>query len=230
MKRSPLIPCRALVFFLATAIILSGRVAWAETFTGVFTGTDFAIQVSNPVSLTGTLEAVTLRAVGENGAVPNTFDSGKSGRGGTGITAIALHEIWPLNLSSLKTPTLDMDEDLQFDQTLDTHFLVYDANLLTIVAPTEDRVSNHLYDPWGGFGTYLKGTFTDSTAANTTWDFAYLVVPRGTTVNLDFEIGAAGFTSETVSGSFSVVPEPSMLVLLTLGVLGLLVCRKRFAR
>jgi len=118
---------------------------------------------------------------------------------------------------------------ISINQTLDSHFLVYNANLASIVAPNEDRVLNHLYDPWGGFGTFLKGTFTDLTAVNPTWDFAYLVMPQATTVHLDFEIGAAGFASETVSGSFSVA-EPGTLVLLTLGALGLLVCRRRFVR
>ena len=51
-------------------------------------------------------------------------------------------------------------------------------------------------------------------------------MPTGTTVNLDFEIGAAGFASEAVSGSFA-VPEPSAIVLLAVGILGLLACRRR---
>ena len=233
MKHFSFIPCRAWLFVLATAVILPGRAAQAELiFTNIYDGPNFTIQVSNPVELAGTtLEAVTLRAVGKNGALPNTFDSNKSGRGGTGITATALHEIWPYNSSLNKTPTLDMDSDPenQFNQALDTHFLVYSDNLATVKSLSEDRVSNHQYDAWGGYGTYLKGTFTDLTATNSTWDFAYLVAPSGTRVSLDFEIGAAGFDSGTVSGSF-VVPEPSSLILLTAGAFGLLAYRRRFGR
>ena len=45
----------------------------------------------------------------------------------------------------------------------------------------------------------------------------------------DFEIGAPYFNSETVSGSFT-VPEPSALVMLAIGILGLLACRRRLVR
>ncbi len=210
---------------VAVMAILSCQFAQADLiYTNVFAGTNFDIQVSNPVSLPGTsLEAVTLRAVGENGALPNTFDSDKSGRHGTGITTAVgdLNQIWFANVIS--TPTLTNVAYLSpTDQTLDTHFLVYDNNLSIPAGlnPSEDLN--------GGTGTFLKGTFTDITAASPSWDFAYLVVPNGTTVNLDFEIGAAGFASETVSGSFT-VPEPSALVLLAVGALGLLIGRRRLA-
>jgi len=216
----------------ATAIVLSGRSAQADLiYTDVFTGTDFTIQASNPVNVAGTLEAVTLRAVGKNGALPNTFDSSKDNTGGTGITASALHQIWPYDLEGLKTPTLDMT--VPINQTLDTHFLVLNTNLLTVNPPDENRpTTDHEYDSYGGFGTFLTGTFTLNALKVTpgpTWDFAYLVVPYGTTVHLDFGIGASGFDSETVSGSFS-VPEPSAIVLLAVGVFGLLACRRRFVR
>jgi hypothetical protein len=218
----------------ATAAILSGQFARADLiYTDIFTGSNFTIQVSNPVNIAGTaLEAVTLRAVGKNGAIPNTFDSDKSGAHGTGIstTGSALHQIWPLDRSSLKTPTLDMDEEDPFNQALDSHFLVYSANLISFIAPTEDRVTNHVYDSQGGFGTYLRGTLTDMSAVSSVWDFAYLVVPGGTTVNLDFEIGADGFESDTVSRSFVVpAPEPNAIILLAVGVIGLLICRRRSA-
>jgi hypothetical protein len=227
VKHLPLIPCRAWVVVLATVAVLSGRLAQAEmVFTDVYDGTNFTIQASNPVNLAGSaLEAVTLRVVGLNGAIPNTYDSSKDNTGGTGITASALHQIWPYD--ALATPTSDML--IPITQAWDTHFLVNSANLLSVAAPSEDRVLNHLYDPWGGFGTFLKGTFTDLTAVNSTWDFAYLVVPHGTTVHLDFDIGGAGFASEVVGGSFT-VPEPSALILLVVGVLGLLACRRRLAR
>jgi hypothetical protein len=214
------------------AMTLSARLAHAElVFTNtIYNGTNFTIQVSDPVSLPGTpFNAVTLRAVGKNGALPSTFDSDKSGVHGTGITASALHEIWPYDLDVLKTPTLDMG--VPINQALDSHFLVH-VNDLTIPAgkaPAEDRVLNHAYDSYGGFGTYLKGTFTDSTAVNSIWNFAYLVVPVGTTVNVDFEIGAAGKPSETVMRSFT-VPEPSTIVLLSLGFVGFVVCRRRLSR
>jgi hypothetical protein len=239
VKSSSLCFCRTRVLVQAIAVgvaFLSAGIARADLgFSDFYVGTNFKIQISNFVALPGTqLEGVTLRAVGLNGAKPNTFDSTKSGRGGTGITTSTLHQIWSDDSSLGKTPTLDMNEDYPFTQSLDTHFLVWNANLTTVkTAPTENRPSpaNHLYDPWGGYGTYLRGAFSDTTALASTWDFAYLVVPRGTTVNLDFEIGAPYKTSETIGGSFLVnVPEPSTFVLLTMSLLGLLVCRRRFGR
>jgi hypothetical protein len=213
----------------AMAVALSGRAAQADmVFTDVYHGTNFTIEASNPVDLVGTLEAVTLRAIGLNGAKPNTFDGSKDNTGGTGITATSLFQIWPYDLAGLQTPTLDIS--IPINQTLDTHFLVLTANLVIVNSPTENRpVTDHLYDSWGGYGTSLTGTFSLKSAANSTWDLAYLVAPRGTTVNLDFKIGAAGYASETVSGSFT-VPEPSALILLIVGALGLLACRRRFAR
>jgi hypothetical protein len=207
---------------------LSCRFAQADlVFTDVYQGANFAIQASNPVSLTGTLEAVTLRAVGRNGAKPNTFDSTIDDTGGTGITSTALHQIWPYDLEGLKTPTLDVT--IPINQTLDSHFLVLNANLAIVNMASENRpVTDHLYDAYGGYGTSMTGSFSLKSTASTTWDFAYLVVPQGTVVNLNFEIGAAGFTSEAVHRSFA-VPEPSAFALLAMGMVGLLVCCRRRA-
>ncbi len=160
---------------------------------------------------------------------PNTFDSDQ---GGTGITTTtnALSQIW--EYGTIQTPTLDLA--VPINQALDSHFLVNLGNLLIVHNPNEDFVANPLYDPWGGFGTYLRGTFSILSTSSTSWDFAYLVVPNNTTVNLDFHIG--GFipgvpynqpvSSDYVSGSITVTPEPSTLVLLGSGILGLLVYRQ----
>jgi len=215
-------------------IALSSPSAQADTiFTNVFTGTNFDIQISNPVLVGGTpLEAVTLRALGKNGTVPNTFDSNKSGRGGTGITTAtnALYQDWEFN--AVKTPTLTLNVPGSINQALDSHFLVRtdDDYLIVVKAPDEDRVANHTYDSNGGFGTFLTGTFSDTTTSSSSWDFAYLVVPNNTTLHLDFEIGGSGVSSETVNSSFTVaLPEPSTLVLLGSSILGLLVYLRRRA-
>jgi hypothetical protein len=206
---------------------LSCQLAQADlVFTNVYSGTNFTIQASNPVSVVGTLEAVTLRAVGLNGAKPNTFDSTIDNTGGTGITATALHQVWPYDLEGLKTPTLDIT--VSINQTLDSHFLVLNGNLVIVNSASENRtVTDHQYDSWGGYGASLTGTFSLKSTSSTTWDFAYLVAPHGTTVNLNFGVGAAGYTSEAVHRSFT-VPEPSVFALLAMGLVGLLVCRRRF--
>ena len=62
-------------------------------------------------------------------------------------------------MEGLKTPTLDVT--VPINQTLDTHFLVLNANLVTINPLSENRpVTNHQYDVYGGYGTSLTGTFS----------------------------------------------------------------------
>ena len=223
--RPPVSRILLVLLIVALSVFWSSQIVQAELiFTTVFTGTNYDIQVSNPVDMgSESLMAVTLRAVGKNGAEPSTFDSDKSGLDGLGIytTTNALHQVWEDGV--VPTPTLTL---LGYwgpiDQTLDTHFLVEDGNLSIPAGldPEEDRAAS-------GYGTFLAGTFTDGAASGSAWDFAYLVVPSGTTVNLDFDIAAAYFDEETVSGSFVVVPEPGALVLLVMAAFGLLVFRRR---
>ena len=198
----------------------------------IYSSTNFDIEISNPIDVgTTPLKAVTLTAIGKNGALPNTFDSDKSGLGGTGITTVdntlqlvnALHQIWEGGLASTPTNTL-----LGFwgpiPQNLDTHFLVNNGDIFIPpgLDPAEDISPPSAEHTWGGYGTFLTGTFTDITAVNSSWPFAYLVVPNMTLVNLDFEIGADMFDSETVSGSI-MIPEPNALILLGMGGMWLLV-------
>jgi hypothetical protein len=111
---------------------------------------------------------------------------------------------------------------------LDSHFLVNNSNLLVVAPLGEDRVANPAYDPWGGFGSSLTGAFADRSAVGSAWDFAYLVVPDNTTVNLDFSIAAPGFSSETVGGSIVVAaPEPGIFLLAAIAAIGLLAYARR---
>ena len=197
----------------------------------IYVGTNFDIEVSSPVDVGVTpLRAVILTAVGKNGFLPNTFDSTKSGFGGTGITTVgdSLHQVW--EFGAFPTPILTLTADT-IPQDLDTHFLIETGQYLAgALAPTENRPTTDLTeDPRAGFGNSMTGTFSLTGSGSPTWDFAYLVVPNGTEVFLDFEISGVDLDdngySDTVTGSLLVVPEPSMLLLLVLGALGLLVKR-----
>jgi hypothetical protein len=200
----------------------------------IFSGTTYDIVMSDPVDVgtTGILKAVTLTAVGKDGYHPNAFDGFVNG--GTGITTATNKLFQIYQDGSLKTPTLTLDEDSDpIPLDMDTHFLITEGSYLAEKAPSETRgtldTTEHLY---GGYGNKLTGTFTLTGTPNDTWDFAYLVVPNLTTVNLNFVIAGnkSGATaSDTVQRSF-LVPEPGTFVLLALGLVGLVICRRRFAR
>lgn len=212
--------------FLVAAFAIIGQMVSTgiAQATVISVGTNFDIEVSTPIEVGITpLWAVTLTAVGKNGALPNTFDSDKSGAGGTGITTVGdlLHQVW--EYGTIATPTLTLLGDpTPISQEVDTHFLVETADIATMSPPAENKPTPYtVEDSRGGFGNSLTGTFSLLAVEQPRWDFAYFVVPAGTEVFFDFEIGANGFDSETVGGSF-VVPEPSTLLLLVLGALGLL--------
>ncbi|HLA83327.1 MAG TPA: PEP-CTERM sorting domain-containing protein [Thermoguttaceae bacterium] len=219
--------------FLPAALVVLGLalpIAVAEANV-IFVGTHFDIEASSPVDVGITpLRAITLTAVGKNGALPNTFDSTFSGVGGTGITTSSnrLHQVWEF-YGGLQTPTLTLAGDpTPVPQELDTHFLIRSNEYLLVDALAEDiTLGSPELDTRDGFGSYLRGSFSLKGDLEQRWDFAYLVVKAGTEVFLDFEIGGVDAVipgkgyANSVGGSF-VVPEPSTLLLLILGVLGLL--------
>jgi hypothetical protein len=224
---------RSLAYILvAIAVIASGICAQAETI--VYSGTNFDIKYSDPVLVGNTpLKAITLTAVGKNGALPNTFDSTKSGLGGLGITTTGneLHQIWEFSINGSPTPTNSLIVSGSIPQERDSHFLINSGQYLSgQIGPSENKIDNYAVEhAFGGFGNALFGTFTLIGASNTSWNFAYLVVPDMAQVRFDFEIGADKFSSETVGVSF-VVPEPSPLVLLVMlstVAAGLLLCARR---
>lgn len=192
----------------------------------VFSGTYFDIQASSPVNVGVTpLRAITLTVIGKAGYNPKGFDSVVDG--GTGITTVGnkLHQIYQDGTE--KTPTLTLDGDYDpIPQDLDTHFLVSLSSILATTAPSENRptadTTEHVY---GGFGYKLTGVFSLTGVANPNWDLAYLVVPNGTTVNLNFVLAgvrtaAPPACSESVHATFT-VPEPTSLALLVAGLLPL---------
>jgi hypothetical protein len=177
----------------------------------IWWGNNIDIQVSDPVPVgNAPLWAVTLTAAGKNGAKPSVFDSTKSGTGGTGIstTPCSLHQVWEFGVIPTPISTIQSDP---IPQQLDSHFLIYSGTFFAgPVAPTENwRKSAPIEDARAGYGDQMIGLFSlrpDLAVWN--WSFAYLVVPAGTEVMLDFEIGANGFPSETVTDSFFVIPPP----------------------
>ena len=196
----------------------------------VYLGTNFLVNASTPVPVGINLQAVTLTAVGLNGALPNSFDGITGGL--TGITTLgnSLHQVWEFGASPTPTNTLIVPANSIF-QPIDTHFLVNNASIISLSAPSENRpVTDVTEHGLAGYGKSLTGIFALTGAPASTWDFAYLVTPLGATINLDFRLGDGGgqLPSELVSMSFAVVPEPASLVLLAVGAIG--VGLARFSR
>ncbi len=196
----------------------------------VWTGTNFRVDASAATPVGVGLYGVTLTAVGLNGALPNAFD-GFTG-GGTGITTVGNHlaqvtEFTPLGS---QTPTLQLQvpgDSVYYP--IDTHFLVEPPQILVISPPSETiNVADSTEAPNAGFGDSLNGSFTLAGGAAATWDFAYLVVPDGTGIDLNFRLAAPSVAFETVQSSFA-VPEPSTLALFLVGLL-VMVARGRWRR
>ncbi len=190
----------------------------------IWTGTNFQIDVSAPVPVGNALQGVTLTAIGLNGALPNSFD-GVTG-GATGITTAGnllsqVFEFAPIVGSP--TPTLALNQPVAnaVYHPIDTHFLVEPPAIISTVAPNENQlVADATEAPNAGYGNSLTGQFALSGAPAASWAFAYVVVPAGTTVSLNFRVadGSGQFTNELVQTSF-LVPEPSALVLCGIGML-----------
>ncbi len=216
---------------LCALMVLTGT-AHAGT---IWTGTNFQIDASAPAPVGIALEAVTLTVVGLNGTLPNSFD-GISG-GATGITTAgnSLHQVYEfMPVTGSPTPTLALlvPANVAF-QPIDTHFLVDPPTILPVTAPSEDQnVGDATEAANAGYGSFLTGQFALSGAPPASWDFAYLVVPSGTTVSLDFRVadGSGTHPLEHVQTSFT-IPEPTTACLLAIGALAVgLACFTRRRR
>ncbi len=200
---------------IASALVLLCASAQGAT---VWTGTNFRIDASAPVSVGVNLQAVTLTAVGLNGALPNAFD-GVTG-GGTGITTTGnlLAQVFEFAPMGSPTPTLTLIvPGNSVFYPVDSHFLVQPPAIISTIAPSENMlVANNTEAANAGFGNSLNGQFALSGAPAAVWDFAYLAVPAGTTVDLNFRVADGGgqFPNELVQTSL-LVPEPSSLALAT---------------
>jgi hypothetical protein len=184
----------------------------------VWTGTNYRIDVSNPVPVGIGLQAVTLTAVGLNGALPKGFEGVGVGLSGITTSGNELHQVWVAGI--VQTPTLDFLNGVT--GPIDSHFLFNTADVLAGSAPTENRpVANPLEHADAGYGNSLTGNFALLAAAPASWDFAYLAVPLGTEVHLKFLIADGREINpspeELVDESF-IVPEPASGALLALGV------------
>ncbi len=213
---------------LALSAILYGGYAQAEV---VYSGTNFRIEESMPTDLGTGLEAVTLTAIGQDPVSPynpNGFDSGTGSNVGIWTASNALHQLWEFGVIS--TPTLTLSYSGSIDQNLDTHFLISTGQYASVSNPPSETK-----EQGGDFGNSLTGTFSITSTVHPTWDFAYLVVPVGTQVNLNFTIaGVRGVNnvdvaSEVVNTSFTVTPEPGTITMLCAGaaVLAVYLFRRR---
>ncbi|MEX2113485.1 MAG: PEP-CTERM sorting domain-containing protein [Pirellulales bacterium] len=189
----------------------------------IWTGANFRVDASAPVPVGNALQGVTLTAIGLNGALPNAFD-GVTG-GATGITTAGnlLSQVYEFAPMGSPTPTLALIQPVLNAQfyPIDSHFLVDPPAIISTVAPNENQlVANNTEAPNAGYGNSLTGQFALSGAPAASWAFAYLAVPDGTTVNLNFRIADGGgqFANELVETSL-VVPEPSTMLLGGVGML-----------
>ncbi len=148
------------------------------------------------------------------------------------------------------TPTID---DPDFATTIDTHFLVSTAAILTPnTGPSEEF---NIGNPWlstnepsdenpaspfawmvaTDFGNRLFGQFTlnggaaadfDGDGDPTTWKLAYIVTTIDETIFMNFQVGSAGAASEDIVGSFA-VPEPATMSMLAFGGIAALIRRRK---
>jgi hypothetical protein len=206
---------------------LVGLCATAQGAT-IWTGTNFRIDVSAPVNVGVNLQAVTLTAVGLNGARPNAFD-GVTG-GATGITTSGnlLAQVTEFAPLGSPTPTLTLlNAGNSVYYPVDTHFLVQPPAIISVESPSETvNVADATNAPNGGYGNSLTGQFALSTAPAASWDLAQIVVSSGSSVQLNFRLAspptdtipAVTIPSELVQASF-LVPEPSTISLAAVGLL-----------
>ena len=176
---------------------------------------------------------------GNVGGNPYNLDLGDAvtGRGITGN--LHQQEVGaPFNLSS---PTLTA---AALANSLDSHFNVFDADLLSLVAPVENAfLSSSAMAPSGAyfgfesysFGSFLKGLFNASTGRpagelrTTDWNVAHLVISEadlmaGTTMVK----GAISGSSLIENFEFPImVPEPATMSLLAVGGIAALIRRKK---
>jgi hypothetical protein len=210
----------------------------------IYYGTNFDLQISSPidVGVTLPLEAITLTAVGKNGATPYAFDGiSNDCTGITTPTSPALYQIMQpytniFGTSYYSTPTNTLMTPGSIPQSRDTHFLIDNGTIIVINGhnPTEDGISTATLQeyPYSGYDSSLNGLFTlTGTGWSTSWNFAYLVAPTGTQVKLDFYISTDVGSPELVNYIYT-VPEPGTIALLAIGCAGLFISawRQRKAR
>ncbi|MCH8923802.1 MAG: hypothetical protein IIA67_11735, partial [Planctomycetes bacterium] len=185
----------------------------------IYTGLNADVEISEPVMVgdgTENLLLVNLSIVGKNGALLSGFDGTISG---------PLHQ-----QSAAETPTPSLDEpraDTIFLTNIDTHFNVHNDDVIVLFPMSETlgsvASSGEATDATGtdaaialtSLGSSLSGTFVRMMGESTaSWNLAQIVVPRGSTVSLEFEIGIRQGTQnslEIVTTSFDVGSRPGVI-------------------
>jgi len=201
--------------------VLAAVVALAASAHGeiLVTGTNWEVSMSAPTPVgTGaeSLVAVTLSVsniTGDAAFDPNAF--GWHMKDGTELIGIQgqLHQEWGFG-GGLPTPSMKPPfVGGPVGTPLDSHFLTENNLSPPGGDPQEDMTPGTSTEPptpgyGNGFGTFLKGDFTDPDVSGTTWDFAYLVVPEGSLLDLD-AVFAGGDQEERLTALDVVVGAPS---------------------
>jgi hypothetical protein len=114
---------------------------------------------------------------------------------------------------TIDTPTRTLSSALGAEEPKDSHFLLFDADMLIATAPSESAV-------------HLDGIFGIGVAARQQdLPFAYLVIADGDQVAMSGQ--SSDPDGQQAFDTNIVIPEPASLMLLGLGGMGVLLRRRR---
>jgi len=153
---------------------------------------EFKVVVDEPVDLGGSLYSYTIRFTGESADEKAAcFDGRFDG---------AMNQEWYYDL--VETPTMDnvVAYLTQQQQAADSHLLLYDSHLMSIVAAHEDGPGTGSWLANASGATMAVGIYGDYQSTNLA--FAQIVVPTGHQVEMSGSVALSGRVGGSVGAVF----------------------------